>query len=309
MPYASYAAIESRLKSGGVVILDGGIGTELERRGVAMNADAWCGAATLENNAMLEQVHLDYIAAGAEIITANTYASSRLMLEPAGLGDRFETLNRTAVETAMRARDRSGTDVVVAGSLSHMAPIVAGSAAQDASRLPSDAAMADAFGELATLLKDAGCELILLELMYDPARIPLAFRAAAETGLPRWAGFGARAGDGDTVLSFDQRHDIPFREIASLVDGFDFAAAGVMHTAANVTAAALAVLRKVYDGPLTAYPDSGYFKMPSWQFDDIIPPAELADYARGWVDEGAQVLGGCCGLSPEHIAALAPMRV
>lgn len=304
-----YSDIDARLKSGGVVILDGGTGTELERRGVAMSPEAWCGPATIENTDMLEQVHRDYIAAGAEIVTANTYASSRLMLEPAGFGDRVAEINRIAVETAQRARDTSGKDVLVAGSLSHMAPLVPGSSAHDPDRLPSEAAMADAFAELAGILRDAGCDLILLELMYDPVRIPLAFRAAAGAGLPMWAGFGARSGDGGEVLSFDQTRDIPFAGIAPLVKGFDFAAAGVMHSASNVTAGALAILREHYAGPLTAYPDSGYFRMPHWQFDEIIPPAEFADYARGWVKQGAQVIGGCCGLSPAHIKAVAGLRV
>ena len=76
----TYAETERRLHSGGIVILDGGTGTELERRGVPMDAEAWGGPATLEHTGMFEAVHQDYIAAGAEIITANTYASSRLML-------------------------------------------------------------------------------------------------------------------------------------------------------------------------------------------------------------------------------------
>lgn len=172
--------------------------------------------------------------------------------------------------------------------------------------------MSAAFTELAGILKDAGCDLILLELLYDPYRIPLVMEAAFTTGLPVWLGLGARrGGDGPhkgQVLSFDQNRDIPFAEIAAFASDPRLTAAGVMHSYSNVTGDALAILRENFDGPLTAYPDSGYFEMPSWQFDDIIPPAEFAAYARDWVDQGAQVLGGCCGLSPEHIAALAPFR-
>ena len=67
------------------------------------------------------------------------------------------------------------------------------------------------------------------------------------------------------------------------------------------------MIRTIYDGPLMAYPDSGYFKMPNWQFEEIIPADEFARFTAGWIDQGAQIVGGC-GLSPEHIAAVAPMR-
>ena len=103
-----YTHLKQRLNAGERILLDGGIGTELERRGVPMNPDAWCGPTSVEHRATLEQVHLDYITAGVEIITTNTFDSSRLMLEPAGLGDRVAELNQAAVEAALSAKARSG---------------------------------------------------------------------------------------------------------------------------------------------------------------------------------------------------------
>ena len=305
----TYAETERRLHSGGIVILDGGTGTELERRGVPMDAEAWCGPATLEHTGMLEAVHQDYIAAGAEIITANTYASSRLMLEPAGFADRLEEINRTAIQAAHRARTASGRDgILVAGSLSHMCPIVKGESRADLSRARSEGEMADAFGELAVLLRDEGCDLILLEMMYDPKRIGLVLSAAASKGLPVWAGFSARRGNDGAVLSFARERDIPFEDILHVLDDFDVAAAGVMHSDSNVTGDAVAILRKTFKGPLMAYPDSGYFEMPHWQFEDVISPDRFLQFATEWVEQGVQIVGGCCGLSPDHIAALGPLK-
>lgn len=305
----SYAKIESRLLSGGIVILDGGTGTELQRRGIAMDPSAWCGPASLENADVLEGIHRDYIAAGADIVTANTYASSRLMLGPAGFADRFEEINRIAIGAAHRARNASGRDdVLVAGSLSHMCPIVGGTAQPDLARAPSEAEMADAFGEMAALLRDEGCDLILLEMMYDPGRMGPAFKAATDTGLPVWAGFSARRGEDGKVLSYAPEREVPFGDLLRTLEDFDVEVAGVMHTQSNVVGDALDILRSVFAGPLMAYPDSGYFKMPEWQFEDVISPEELLRFATGWVKRGAQVLGGCCGLSPEHIAALAPLK-
>ena len=81
-----------------------------------------------------------------------------------------------------------------------------------------------------------------------------------------------------------------------------------MHTPSDVVGDAVAILRRAFDGPLTAYPDSGYFKMPHWQFEDVIAPDELLRFATEWVANGVQIVGGCCGLSPEHIAALEPLK-
>ena len=89
---------------------------------------------------------------------------------------------------------------------------------------------------------------------------------------------------------------------------FDVAAAGVMHTPSDLIAEAIAVVRTAFDGPLTAYPDSGYFKMPNWQFEEVISPDELLAFAAGWVADGVQAVGCCCGLSPDHIAALARLK-
>jgi homocysteine S-methyltransferase len=301
----SYASIGNRLQHGDIVLLDGGTGSELEKRGATMDPEAWCGLATLKNVDILEGIHRDYIAAGADIITANTYASSRLMLEPAGYADRFEEINRTAVAAAHRAREASDREVVlVAGSLSQMCPMAADSDRPDLDREPPPRVMRDAFHELANLLCDAGCDLILLEMMYYPQRIPLAFEAALATGLPVWAGFSVRGDGTGNIVSFAPQRSIPFGDLLAILDEVDVQAAGLMHSSADDIGEATAILRRQYDGPLMAYPDSGYFRMPHWQFEEIIEPEVLVEFARAWVDDGVQILGGCCGLSPKHIAAL-----
>lgn len=305
----SYAAVEDRLRRGGVLLLDGGTGTELEKRGVSMAPQAWCGAAGVDNEEVLAAIHRDYLDAGAEILTANTYASNRLLLAMDGFGERFEEIVRGAVQTAKRARDEAGRpEVLLAGSLSHRGPVVAGTARPDNAAAGGKDAMAEAFRELALLLRDEGCDLILLEMMYDPERMPLAFDAAAETGLPVWAGFSARRGADGRVLGFGPEPDTPFEAIVSILADYEVAAAGLMHSQANVVGDALAILRERHDGPLLAYPDSGFFRSPHWVFENVIPPAELRRFAEDWVAGGVQVVGGCCGLSPEHVAALAPLR-
>lgn len=274
-----------------------------------MDPQAWCGRASLDNADILTAIHRDYIDAGARVITANTYASSRLMLEAAGAAADFEEINRTAIAAAHRARRESGRDdVLVAGSLSHMCPMQQDSADPDLAREPPGDVMATAFAELATLLCDEGCDLILLEMMYYPQRMPHALAAATATGLPVWAGLSARRGADGSVLSFAPDRDIPLAELVPLLAGHDIAAAGIMHTPSNVVGDALDIVAASFDGPLYAYPDSGFFRMPSWQFEDVIPPDDFLAFARQWVSQGVRAIGGCCGLSPEHIAALRDLR-
>src|SRR5215471_12741374 len=93
-----------RLADGGLVIIDGGMGSQLQAEGVPMHHVAWSARANLEQSDVVQRVHEEYIRAGAEVIIANTYASSRAALEPAGLGDQVGEANRSAVRAAMRAR-------------------------------------------------------------------------------------------------------------------------------------------------------------------------------------------------------------
>jgi methionine synthase I (cobalamin-dependent) len=305
-----YSLLKSRLTAGGVIILDGPTGTELQRRGALMDPAAWCGPATLANDRLLTEIHADYIAAGADVITANTFASSRLMLAKAGLADRVREINERAVAAALRARDTAagGAAVVVAGSLSHMVPLPKGSAAVDPTQLPSDAEIEDALHELAAILEAAGCELILLEMMYHPGRVRAALGAARATKLPIWFGASARRGRDGRAVSFLQTEELPLEAIARLIPQTGIDAAGVMHTGAEVIGDALEIIRRHFKGPLMAYPDSGYFEMPDWRFVDTIAPQRFEIFCRDWIAAGAQIIGGCCGLTPDHIRAAVRAR-
>ena len=305
MTSLAYRRVKDALDNRQFIVLDGGTGTELQRRGVAMDPAAWCGPATLNNDELLTQIHLDYIVAGADVITANTYASSRLMLTPAGHADQIIEINQRAVAAAMRARDSvdSSERVAVAGSLSHMVPMPVGGAAVHLNAAFSPAQMSDAFHELAHILKDAGVDHLMLEMMYNPVRIPLAVEAALSTGLPIWFGLSARRSNDGALLSFDQLEDIPLQDIVDLIPNAGIDAAGVMHTTSETISAALDLVRAKFEGPLMAYPDSGHFEMPDWHFVDTISPARLHDYFHEWIGHGARILGGCCGLTVEHIEA------
>ncbi len=296
--------LDRRLDAGEIVLLDGATGTELERRGARMSSGAWCALATESDPGVLQAIHEDYIRAGADIVTANTFSNARHMLEQQGDGDRAAGLTRKAVELALRARDRAagGRDVAVALSLSHQMPMVAGAARDDPSLRPPPETVLANFREVVAAGVAAGAELILLEMMSRPLHIAPALRAAEESGLEYWCGLSARSADGRIVSYVWESY--PFEESVKAVLGGRARAVGVMHTNVDALAPALSILRRSWSGPMMAYPDSGFFRMPEWQFVDIIEPAELAVEARRWMALGARILGGCCGLGPRHVRAL-----
>jgi homocysteine S-methyltransferase len=297
-------AIAARLRDGGVVIMDGGTGTELERRGVPMNDHAWCAAATDSHPDVLRGVHLDYLQAGADVITANTFASNAQMLAAAGLGDRFDALNAAAVRIAREARDQAAAErpVVIAGSLSHMMPVQPGTDRRDARRIAAPDRARDGFRRQAERLAEAGADLLLLEMMYDPALAPLVVEAARETGLPLWLGLSCRADAQGVPVGFDGD---PLTAVIDAVPLDGVQVAGIMHSSVDVTGPALGVLARSWSGPLMAYPDSGRFEMPHWHFVDVISEPAFADRAGDWLSQGVQVIGGCCGLGVSHVEALA----
>jgi S-methylmethionine-dependent homocysteine/selenocysteine methylase len=278
-----------------VVVLDGGMGTELEARGARMDYEAWSGLVNLEDPDLVRGIHEDYVRAGADVVIANTFPTNRAALAAAGQGDRFEHANRAAVEAALSARERSGRPVAVAGSMSPLGTVDRGA---DAPGAPSEAELLDVYAEQARLLADAGVDLIVLE-MFD-ARWSAALRPALETGLPVWVGAWTRGGDGDelpapTGRTFEQ--DLP-----ALIDD-RVAAVLVMHSPLDAVQPALAAVARHWDGPRGAYPHAGHWERPHWTFEDVAPSV-MADHAEAWVRQGARIVGGCCGTRPEHIRAI-----
>jgi homocysteine S-methyltransferase len=294
--------LDGRLAEGEVIIIDGATGTELEARGVPMNKVAWSGAAIFEHGAVLRQIHEDYIRAGADVIITNTFSTARHLLEPAGYGDKVVEANRRAVEIAKEARDRAADrPVAIAGSISHF---VAGDSERtiDPKWLKPETLEAT-FTEQAEVLAKAGCDLIALEMMMTPERAKPALEAALATGLPVWIGVSCRRRDG-SMVTFDYEEQ-PLDAVLDSLLPLGGQAVTVMHSLVEDTGPGLeAVKRKGWTGYLGAYPESGYFTMPNWRFENVIAPADLVTAAKGWIAQGAQIIGGCCGTGVEHIRRL-----
>ena len=293
------------LRSGETILLDGATGSELENRGIKMD-NSWCATASLEFD-ILKQIHKDYINAGAKIITTNTYASNRMILEVAGVEDKFEEINLAAINAAIQAREECGRDdVLVAGSLSHQIPYEDAFRSQEEKDKYIDKLTPEyfqkSFDELAFFLADNGCDFILLELMYRPDRIDIIFDSASKVGLPVWAGFSSRNKDGLIALTTD--YEYSFKKMISNVKHHKLDAVGIMHCDIGVIEESIKELKEIYDLPIMAYPEVAVFNFPRYDMSNVIQPNDYLVEAKKWKDAGAQIIGGCCGTTVEHIKLL-----
>jgi methionine synthase I (cobalamin-dependent) len=305
------ANLKQRLASGELLILDGAIGTELQRLGVPMHERAWCAVALRDHTDTVRQLHEDYIRAGADVITVNTFSSARYVLEAAGLGPLAHELNTRAVALAVEARERAkaGRPIHIAGVLSRFG----------LPRAYTDVQVQDALQEQADIQARAGADLMLLEFLGGPLPwIAAAARAAQATGLPVWVAMSAQESDVDKRVLLGRRDhpsspqpkvdpDILFVDAIDTVMAVAGEALLVLHSDVRDTGPALGAARTRWTGPLGAYSQSGDWISPNWLFVNMISPEKYLEAAQQWVaDYRVQIVGGCCGIGIHHIERLRP---
>ena len=303
-----YKTLFDNLKNGGVAILDGGVATELENRGVPMKDGSWSGLASIYAWDSLIEIHRAYIDSGSNIITANTYASSRLMLGATGDSDHIRSVNLKSLEAAQIAREQSGcNDVLIAGSISHALPFAEG--AVGAIQQPNilNETLRIAYDEMVSIHEIGGADLILLEMLSLPARMKPLLDSAKSSSLPTWCGLSAKQKTQNSTITAWHDQNVLFSKNVEMVSRYDFDVLGIMHTTAELISIIIPELKRKHNGPIMVYPDSGFFKAPNWQFEDVMSPTAFRNFSESWLKEGVQVIGGCCGLGTNHIQAISDL--
>ncbi len=284
-----------------ITVIDGGTGTEIQRRGVPMDSSTWCAEANLIAPDVVRDVHRSYVEAGAQLLIANTFASSPFLFSHLDRLDELADIDRRAVQLA---REGAEGRVPVAGSFSTMRPGPAGSDRTDLARQWPEAEARALCRRKAQALADAGVDLIVMEMMRDTDYSVWATEAAFETGLPVWVGLTIERDDNGALVGWS-RPDCGIDEVVQALAATGPELIAVMHSELEDTTAAIDVVRSHFAGPLGAYPESGYFARPDWVFVDTVSVVDLVTAARGWINQGVTVVGGCCGITPDHIAGLA----
>ncbi len=305
--------LDSKLSKREIIVLDGAIGSEIARLGGVMDAAAWCGVANKTHPEVVRRVHEEYIRAGADVVTANTFATCRHVLAGAGLADEAVSITARAVELAREAVNEvaPGRPVAVAGSMSNNVAWIPGTVSPDPRFLPTRAEEAANYREMAEALAAAGVDLILMEMMSDIDHASLVTAAAVETGLPVWIGVSCSLLADGSAGAWDMHTEEPadrlatdhakpeIKPLAPVIDAlmsFEPQVMGIMHSTVDAMGAGLEVLFQHWRGPVMAYPEAAA--------GHAVEPAAFAAYCRDWVEGGVQIIGGCCGTTIEHIDAM-----
>ena len=282
-----------------LTILDGGMGGELIRRGWP-SGGLWSAKALLENPEVVRAVHQDYVSAGAQVIITNSYSTVPSYLAKEDMQSRYVELTEIAARLAREVADAAPAEVRVAGCL----PPLSESYRPDL--VPGDDESRPIYSEIVKALS-ADVDLYLCETMSSVREAVNAASSVRETDpdKPLWValtladepGGGLRSGENmDQVVSALEPYD---------VDAFLFNC-----TDPTSISVALEELVPLTNKPTGAYPNR-FHVPPGWTLDNeiAVEPTEMTveDYL-GFVDtwrrSGATIIGGCCGVGPEFIAAL-----
>lgn len=282
--------IQQRLDDVRPMLIDGATGTELTRRGIATTLPLWSTGALLNAADVVSQIHADYVDAGAEIITANTFRTSARTLAHAGLSARDAELTRLAVRLARAA---AGERAWVAGSQPPLEDCY------EPELVPADDALQREHARVAENLVDAGVDLILVETHNTIREAVAATRAAVATGVPVLTSFVC--GPEGRLLSGEA-----LGEAARAVQSLGTRGVLVNCLPTEVVLGCLQELRSALgEFPIGGYGNIGYADPDvGWVNTDAQQSEVYADFVRDWLELGAKFVGGCCGTTPAHIAHL-----
>lgn len=283
-----------------MLILDGATGTELDRRGVDVTLPLWSARAMIDAPQVLEEVHVEYLEAGADVIVTNTFRTHERSLARAGLPGRSGPLTRSAVEIACRARDAVRPDALVFGSVSPLEDCYS------PELTPARSACMEEHSRMIGDLVEAGVDHVLIETMSSAREAMAAVEVARRDAPGRWSVSFCLDVEGAPGRLID---GTPLVELLPELEGARYV--GVNCVPAIHLADHLQVVREgVPEGAtLAAYGNVG---MPDdvrgWVNTDAVDPARYASLVEEWLALGAGLVGGCCGTTPGTIQAIRGLR-
>ncbi len=270
------------------VLSDGAIGTMLQARGLKVGAspELW----NLARPDDVRAVHREYVGAGAQLITTNTFGGTRRKLRKFDAEGDFEEANRAGVHLA---REAAGDAALVMGSIGPLGDLM-----EPFGDLTEQEA-ADEYGGLAEVLARAGADAILFETFFDVDELTVAIRSAAGTGVPVLA-----------TMTFDEAGRTMMGSLPGdawkAVSGLGLAAFGAnCSTGPDRMVAVISAMNEAGAEVLMAQPNAGMPQMtPDGRLVYLEDPESFAGHAQAMLDAGCRVFGGCCGTTPQHIRTL-----
>ena len=289
---------------GTVKILDSGMGKTLSMKGVDVPNTIWSANALLVAPDVVQEIHSENIQAGADIITTNSYGIILSDLKKEGLADRFDELNRLAGEIAQQASKASDSKILVAGSL----PPQNGSYRPD--RVLDGGLLIDLYNRQMHLLEPY-VDFFLFETMSSIDEAQAALKAANTFSKPVMIG-----------LTLDDYEPNRLRSGESLTECIEllisFAPLGILANCClpeRITDAMASLVGSGatyvggYGNAFSCVPkdwllDGSKSTDGSLQMRDDLTPSFYADFAMNWLDQGANIVGGCCGTTAQHVHSI-----
>ena len=279
------------------IVADGGMGSLIYQ--TLGYPPALCIEHTpLTHPEMVLQIHLGYIAAGAELIQAHSYGANRVRLAPYGLADKAVAINSQAVKLAREAKEISGKDVLIAGSISPLELLGYSTETIDAE---ARHLITEVVQEQARALEGRGVDLFILETYPSLAELTVTIEAVrALSSLPIIAQM-TFADEGKTWTGVTpQQAAMHLRGLGVDVIGLNCGVGPL--TALEV----LRALAPLVDVPLAIQPNAGFPRRQGGRtLYPLASPELFSEFAQQAVTLGARLIGGCCGTTPQHIAAVA----
>lgn len=274
------------------LLADGAMGTMLHSRGVSF--DQCFDELNLSNPQAVAEVHRAYIESGAQLILTNTFGANRFKLSKHGLEKATKEINRAGVELARNTVSSLSKDVLVAGDVGPLGVRLA-----PFGRVQPDQARA-AFAEQVEALCEAGADLIVIETMNDLYEIREAIKAEKRACDLQVVASVTFTRDDRTVLGDD-----PAKVARTLAEaGADVIGVNCSGGPAQLLRVLKQMVQAVPNGKFWVKPNAGWPEQVSGRIMYPAKPDYFGDYALSFREAGASIVGGCCGTTPQHIAAM-----
>src|SRR5688572_17979342 len=276
----------------GTLLTDGAMGTMLHVRGVGF--DKCFDELNLTNPAAVADIHREYIEAGAQLIITNTFGANRFKLSKHGLDDDVVAINRAGIELAKRSVSASFKDVFIAGDVGPLGVRIA-----PFGRVKPEEARA-AFAEQIGALTEAGADLIVIETMSDLYEIQEAVRAAKQSCTLPVVASVTFTRDDRTLLGDD-----PAKVAQTLAEaGTDVIGVNCSGGPSQLLRILKQMKHAVPNGKFWVKPNAGWPEQVGGRIMYTADPDYFGEYALSLRQAGANIVGGCCGTTPQHISAM-----
>lgn len=284
--------LKKRLLGKEIILMDGGTGTEILNRGVKTMLPLWSAKALLTRPEIVQQIHEDYIKAGAEIIITNTFSTTRRVFAKKGIGEKAKEATLLACQLARQAIDKvkPSWDVYVAGSVSPLEDCYS------PKLTPPQKDLNKEHMEIALNFKESGIDFILAETMITLRETVAALEANKKVGFPVAVSFCCN--DKLQLLGGDS-----LRTVIKQVEKFDPIFVGINCVTPLIATRTLVFLRTITNRPICVYAQGDGIPAndQGWKFDNKDKEEEYISAVKQWINDGAQIIGGCCGTTPTYI--------